>query len=272
MDLSYDYFLLNLSLYEPVKIDEHNYDLVKNFIKKGEYTHFDCYCTDCQENSTFKNFSLKYASTLPLAGNVHSDPTFKTTSISNRFFSFIYMCSRNSNHIFKFSFQIKNNYLIKIGQSPSIADVSIPEIKKYQKLLKKEFQDFSKAIGLYANGIGIGSFVYLRRIFENLIEEKKIQAINENSLEEKEFNQSRMNEKIKLLKDYLPEFLVANRNLYGIISKGIHELSEETCKQLFPQIQLAIELILDEKLAEIEKNKKISELTKFVSETSGKMR
>ena len=30
-------------------------------------------------------------------------------------------------------------------------------------------REFTKAIGLAANGVGIGSFVYLRRIFENLV-------------------------------------------------------------------------------------------------------
>lgn len=272
MNLSYDYFLLNLSLYEHVKIDEHNYDLVKDFIKKGAYTNFDCYCTDCQENSTFKNFSLTYASTLPLAGEAFSNPTFVTTTISDRFFSFEYMCSRNTQHIFKVSFQIKDNNLIKIGQIPSIADVSIPEIKKYRKLLKDDYQYLSKAIGLYANGIGIGSFVYLRRIFENLIDEKKTTAISENKIDEVLFNKSKMKDKIKMLENYLPDFLVENRNVYGIISKGIHELSEEECLKLFPNIQIAIELILDDKLAKKELENKTTQAKKFISDTLGALK
>ena len=46
------------------------------------------------------------------------------------------------------------------------------DIKKYRKILGKEkYGEFGRAVGLYTHGIGIGSYVYLRRIFENLIEE-----------------------------------------------------------------------------------------------------
>lgn len=40
-------------------------------------------------------------------------------------------------------------------------------------------------------------------------------------------HQRRVEDKIKLLKDYLPQMLVDNKVVYGIMSKGIHELSEE---------------------------------------------
>ena len=40
-------------------------------------------------------------------------------------------------------------------------------IKQYDKELRKpDLKEFTRAIGLAANGVGIGSFVYLRRIFE----------------------------------------------------------------------------------------------------------
>ena len=58
-----------------------------------------------------------------------------------------------------------------------------------------------------------------------------------------------MDEKIKLLEDYLPAFLVQNRRLYGILSKGVHELSEAECIKAFPTVKGGLELILDERLA-----------------------
>ena len=48
-------------------------------------------------------------------------------------------------------------------------DLIIPEIAKYKAVLGTQYREFSKAIGLFAHGIGIGSFVYLRRIIENLV-------------------------------------------------------------------------------------------------------
>ncbi len=38
--------------------------------------------------------------------------------------------------------------------------------------------------------------------------------------------------------------------MYSILSKGIHELSEEECLQYFKLMKIGIELILDEQLEE----------------------
>ena len=75
-------------------------------------------------------------------------------------------------HTIIFDLITTDNKIIKVGQYPSVADMTIPEIKKYRKVLGSEYRDYAKAIGLFANGIGIGSFVYLRRIIENLIYKK----------------------------------------------------------------------------------------------------
>lgn len=62
------------------------------------------------------------------------------------------------------------NKLKKIGQFPSVADLIFPELKEYRKVMTEEDgKEFKRAVGLFASGIGIGSFVYLRRIFECII-------------------------------------------------------------------------------------------------------
>lgn len=66
-----------------------------------------------------------------------------------------------------------------------------------------------------------------------------------------------MAERIGVLKSYLPSFLVEHRGMYSILSKDIHELSEEECLEMFPAVRLGIELILDEKISELEKQNKI---------------
>ena len=52
-----------------------------------------------------------------------------------------------------------------------MADIAIDENRtKYRSVLKGEnWNELYKAIGLAAHGEGIGSFVYLRRVFERLI-------------------------------------------------------------------------------------------------------
>lgn len=81
-----------------------------------------------------------------------------------------------------------------------------------------------------------------------------------------------MNEKIRLLKDYLPEFLVKNKFIYSILSKAIHELREDECLKYFAPVKLGIELILDEKLEELDREAKIKEAAKSLSEIHSELK
>jgi hypothetical protein len=74
-----------------------------------------------------------------------------------------------------------------------------------------------------------------------------------------------MDDKIKFLMDRLPSFLVQNRSIYSILSKGIHSLNEQETLEVFPAIKLGIELILDEKLEQDEKQKKIKQAEKQIN-------
>lgn len=47
-----------------------------------------------------------------------------------------------------------------------------------------------------------------------------------------------------MLEGYLPEVLIKNTTIYGILSKGIHELSEEECVKYFPVVKECIYQIL----------------------------
>ena len=53
-----------------------------------------------------------------------------------------------------------------------------------------------------------------------------------------------MSERVKMLDGYLPEVLINNTTIYGILSKGIHELSEEECRKYFPVVKECIYQIL----------------------------
>ena len=90
--------------------------------------------------------------------------------------------------------------------------------------------------------------------------------------DEEVYIKARMNDKIEILKSQLPDFLVENKSLYGILSKGIHELSEDDCKNYFPTVKLGIELILDEKLEAKKKNDKIELARKSLAAIKGELK
>ena len=144
-----------------------------------------------------------------------------------------------------------------------MADFHVSEIKKYNKVLSGEkSKEFTRAIGLAANGVGIGSFVYLRRIFEHLITEAYALCLAEGTVTEEIYSRSRMDQKIELLSSHLPQFLVENKRMYSILSLGIHELDEKTCLSYFDILRVGIEIILDEKLEMLQKKEKILDAKK----------
>lgn len=167
-------------------------------------------------------------------------------------------CKRKDDDVLRFVVYKSKNRVFKIGQFPSLADLQFSEIgKKYDKVLPEEdLKNLKKAIGLVAHGAGAGSFVYLRRIFENLI----IETFKKNStvidITEPIFRLQRMEDKVETLRTFLPSQLVEMKSIYGILSKGVHELGEEDCLRYFAPLKLSIELILDQKIEEAMKNKR----------------
>ncbi|EJF48895.1 hypothetical protein YS9_2278 [Enterococcus sp. C1] len=255
------FLILDEGLYKPLEITNSNFNDIQTMVTGSMPIQFDCYCVDCKREATFR--SEKKGSAFGISNNLEAFYKFNSGSHSIQF-----SCQRDFTHRYTFNFLIKDYTIYKIGQYPSIADLELPAIQKYRKILSSDYQYFSKAIGLFANGIGIGSFVYLRRIFENLIYESRDLAVQTDpeDFDIETFNRSKMIEKIKQLgTDYLPEFVVNNRSIYGIISKGIHELSEDDCKEIFPVMKLSIELILDEKLAQIQKEQRVQEAQRAIS-------
>ncbi len=169
-------------------------------------------------------------------------------------------CKRKINDVLRFFIYNDeiNKEIMKVGQWPSLADLQFAEIgKKYDGVLPEEdLKNLKKAIGLVAHGAGAGSFVYLRRIFENLIFETFNNNISTLNITEDDFEKQRMEEKIETLKEFLPSQLIEMKFIYGIFGKGVHELSEEECLKYFGPLKLSIELILDQKIENIKKQER----------------
>ncbi|BDX38828.1 hypothetical protein CYCD_21830 [Tenuifilaceae bacterium CYCD] len=213
----------------------------------------------------------KADSTFTISRNLtYSNNNFKT---SGGFGTVCLTCKRyNDEFIFYIYWSPKNRFITKIGQFPTVADFHLGEVKQYKKVISEEkLKELTRAIGLAANGVGIGSFVYLRRIFEHLIHEAYELAIKDGAVNESDFQKAKMEDKIKMLHSYLPLFLVENKAMYSILSLGIHELDEQTCLSHFDTLRVGIEIILDEKIEAIRKKEKIEAAKKKLSELKGQI-
>lgn len=156
-------------------------------------------------------------------------------------------CTRDKDHRVDLVFRTRNPLIQKIGQFPSLADIANDESRLYRKALDpNDSAELYRAIGLAAHGIGVGSFVYLRRVLDSLIQRRFIEFKDEEGWNEAEFAKLRMGEKIDHLKAHLPDFLTRNKKVYAILSKGIHELREDECLKVFEILKQAIFFILVE--------------------------
>ncbi|MDD3415929.1 MAG: hypothetical protein PHY47_18320 [Lachnospiraceae bacterium] len=265
-------FLVNAGLYEKIEITEDNVFELADLV--GGHVKIDIYCPECGENRVFSCESIPYfwyddynnaikGHTLEQEIVVcqqyqmtreSSSPdeteepwvwTNKSLEDDVRLMVFRFFCAMDHTHHLDYIVLTYGNTMKKIGQYPSVADLSFPELKEYRHVMAKEDEkELRRAIGLFADGIGVGSFVYLRRIFERIIVTASQKAIKEGKIKEEEFSKARVNEKIKMLEEYLPKSLANNSGFYGIVSKGIHQLSEEECLDYFPVMKSFIIMIL----------------------------
>jgi hypothetical protein len=243
--------LLKFPLYEEIVLTDINWEAAQDF--KDFHEVIDAHCVQCGQHSTFRAIQPSIA-------------RGKGSMLQNHLFSIALECTRNLQHEIFFHFRVLDKKLIKIGQHPSAANFQFPEIGKYRQILGQEkFKEFSRGVGLVSHGVGIGAFVYLRRIFEDLIEAAHQEAKSSDGWDEEKYGKSRMDEKITLLKSRLPDFLSENASLYSILSKGIHALSEEECLRYFDAVKMGIEMILDEKLEQEMRRKKAEVARKALS-------
>ena len=231
-------------------------------VLKGQ-ARMDGHCPYCQRASTF-------ASSRTLKENPYEAafmPTDPTVTHA------ILKCARDQRHSLNFWLFFADASVRKIGQWPSFADIANDQAKQYSKVLEKEDgQEFHTAISLAAHGVGIGAFVYLRRVIERLVGRTFDRHKGELGLDDEQFQRLQFAKKIDALKDFLPDFLVGNRHIYGLLSLGIHELDEERCLAAFSVMRAAIiEILEDDKQAREKAERRVAaerELNKLNSTTS----
>ena len=265
-------FLQTAGLYESMKIDEDNIEEL--ILLLDGKVRISAYCKECKEKRVFlmkpyihfeeddtgcysqklseevfrlqKSYILE--NTPSLNGSVKKQNTawkWKNWQIEevSRVLVFRFVCSMNDEHHLDYIVLTTDNSMTKIGQYPSVADMTFPELDAYKHVISKEDRkELGTAIGLFASGVGAGSYVYLRRILERLIYQAKTTAGD--AVNDEEFGNARVAERIKMLRGYVPEILIQNTTIYGILSKGIHELSEEECRKYFPVVKECIYQIL----------------------------
>lgn len=190
----------------------------------------------------------------------------KLVCFSNALFFDKHFCCPYCQGIYKAAYTLAYNkaqkriVLSKIGQYPHLSLVSKEDIDFYNKILEKfdAKSDYQKAIRNNANGDNIAAFVYLRRVIEKYVDYIYLKNSIKLALSHEKFSSLKTLDKISQLKNFVPDMLIQNREIYSVVSLGIHQLNEEKCRELYPCLKDVIDHVLSVEL-EKAREKKITE-------------
>lgn len=270
-------FLVDGGLYDTIKVTQQNVlqlaDLLEGYVK------LNVFCPRCNETRVFSADTVKAfyenkdvdgiinvgsfdvgngifreqrSQCIEALQDINTDEPWRILSPEmkkcSRVLVIKFVCAMRDSHYLDFVISFDGHTIRKIGQYPTVADLSKQDFDTFSKVMSNEdTRELKRAVGLHAQGIGIGSFAYLRRVYERMIADAAKEAIDNGAMKEDDLKGLKEKEKINLLSNYLPDFLVNNKVFYGIVSKGIHELSEKECLEYFPVLYDFLMMVFEQK-------------------------
>jgi len=182
------------------------------------------------------------------------------------FVAFTCVSCRNFSKSFLVKFEKLENDLLKVTKIGENPQKELPRSKVLSKFFKDDKKEYNKAVVCLANGYGVAAFAYMRRIVENNIN-SLLDLIQEDmdkdsslalSLAELK-KTSPMSDKIRIANNALPDYLKPDGfnplgQIYGLLSDGVHSLTDNECLEKAENLQACIEYLISE-LAAHKQNK-----------------
>lgn len=200
-----------------------------------------------------------------LWGGMPPYPKDKLLNYNKWYIEYQFTCTNNPTHKYLMILSIEqklDTFIIKkVGQDPSMLDVHGYNFDKYKKQLERldAYEDYKKADLSKTDQFYVGAYAYLRRIFEKMLNRylKKYNIKTEDD---------HVETKIKTVKEYFdPRIKDMLKNLYGILSKSIHELDENQSKNYYDYLKAVIDIQLEYEFTEAEKEKQTKELNSVLN-------
>lgn len=175
------------------------------------------------------------------------------------FFYVTYRCSNCQSVEKTFSLAAKvdeagapNGQCYKFGELPTYGP---PVSPKLVKLIGPDRDEFLKGRRCENQGLGVGAFIYYRRVVENQKDrilgeiikvskkigapEEKVTQLN-NAVSETQFTKA-----LEIAKDAMPESLLINGHspillLHSALSEGVHALNDEQCLEMAGSVRVVL--------------------------------
>jgi len=284
--------LVDMPLYDTVELvgDRPNQQIQALRLHRGK---FDAYCPGCGKHTTWTTVVSS-----ELEQRVRRENTLSPISSSSRFaeptvhnwqgdFKLRIFCARDGRHHGDFYFdtlgpgafdyvqfkmgerkELGPTLLVKVGQHPSLTDFQLGDLTEFEDGMSKEQRrEFVRATNSAAHGFNVAACVYFRRVFESVLAEARDEYLAQHDLTEwQEFKVARTDERIRLLSHHLPSFMSAHPQLYGVLSLGVHELTEQQCAAELPMLRKAIELIMRDRVTAARQKREREEVSKLVAQ------
>lgn len=264
-------FLENYPLYQKfkTKIPDHMTNFEETFGRPSVHLK----CDFCDSDQTFRLVNQSYIDTC----------YDRNYDVVGKILHLDYRCAGCS--IFHRSFLIKVSdkldYFMKVGQYPAW-DISID--KSISTVFGKHEELYKKGLICEFQGYGIGAYAYYRRIVELIIDELLddiSDLVDESGRDQyknaltKTKETSVVSDKIELIKDFLPASLKPSGMnplglLYGLLSDGIHDKSDEECIEIATEIRKIIFFLIKQVNQHKQDAKELTESMKKVLEKKSK--
>lgn len=232
---------LRKPLYKKIEGNQDYVNAVDAIIDGLGSVDFDNYCIFCDRTTpwTVRKYNPKTT-----GGGVGSPgPRYVQPSLPK--IRVVHAVCMRRQHFYTYVLHVEDGVIQKIGQKPSMADIALQELKTIPGINSEDRSELGRALGLFAHDTPLGAFVYLRRVFERMIA-RAHEGHKTKFGDVQSWNELRMGERIAALADELPEVVRSNSGVWSLLSKGIHELSDEDAQALFPLVREVIFEMLSE--------------------------
>lgn len=257
----------NTPPYKKVKLTTSEFISINNIEEKIK---IDDYCENCGTEKVFVcGLNTQFKTIKQLAINSKLLPYADSEKIKKHLINsinannckttiFEFVCAKCGEKHY-FSVLLESDFIVKYGQYPSYSTQNVKKVEKYKNLISKYYPELTKSLNAYSQGMGVASFVYLRRILEWIVEEKC--SDDEKTLKFVD-KLKRVEEREKIIPDILEEI---KNQIYTVLSKGVHEYSEDDCLNMYDAVFFVIESILENELMKKEKEKRANEVKKAIA-------
>lgn len=257
-------FLEEYPLYRKFKTNQSWYRQYHSGVKadKIEKPAIKMFCAVCGSDQTFNMFNEYYEE-------------YVNEIVNGRIRDLRYRCAscHKSQRIFLVAFHTEKKdtdqdslVLEKVGQYPAW---SIEMDKELEEMLGEHAEYYRRGLICESQSYGIGAYAYFRRITEDVIDKLLESILDLVEAEEKEQYREKLEEvrkektaekKINLVKDLLPKSLQVDgmnplKELYGVLSEGIHDKTDEECMEKAEAIR-GILVFLVNQVARTKRDKK----------------